>query len=508
MVGYVAVGIYLMESTFPTENWYPVAEQRTYNEIVQGLNWLAIEAFQRNSKLVWVYPPVEKVSTGYEPITMDHVPRYELGNWVFHWLDDIYTSHGLTDEWDGAFALANELRQQYKTNWAIEFSVVMDDNDADHRFADSLFAYASNDCLPPAYPCDSEDRSPIIVMTYNNASYGSLSMDRVVSHEVSHAFGASDEYYDPALPPRQCNDEDDCDIQQSYLATANGNCEFCNPNSMSCYMRRESGNVCTFTPPELGWRDSDGDGVSDAIDQNYSRFCWILYCSSGDILRIYNSLGRLINVFCVTEDQLSETYGAFYWNGVQLNNSASVAGRYSVTKNGAPHGQYSLSQWYPDPDYPFSNHYFLRDTLRFTTPSQDFFIRHDIFDSSGALMGRFQFDVMTRPNTAVLGDLTGWPDGMYTSRVFGWLPSGTNTGVSVLTFVNYACGDVNNDGLLNTNDITYLIEYLFKGGPGPIHSSSADVDNCSGVINVADLTYLVNYLFEGGAPPVCCHNAP
>lgn len=32
----------------------------------------------------------------------------------------------------------------------------------------------------------------------------------------------------------------------------------------------------------------------------------------------------------------------------------------------------------------------------------------------------------------------------------------------------YVCGDINNDNLININDITYLLNYLYFGGPDPI----------------------------------------
>lgn len=60
-------------------------------------------------------------------------------------------------------------------------------------------------------------------------------------------------------------------------------------------------------------------------------------------------------------------------------------------------------------------------------------------------------------------------------------------------------GDANCDGSLNVNDLTFLVNYLFKGGPAP-DSRGGDVDG-NGLINVTDLTYLVNYLFKGGPPP-------
>jgi len=52
---------------------------------------------------------------------------------------------------------------------------------------------------------------------------------------------------------------------------------------------------------------------------------------------------------------------------------------------------------------------------------------------------------------------------------------------------------------VNIADLTYLVDYLFYGGPPPICEAEGDVD-ASGAINVADLTYLVDYLFFGDPP--------
>lgn len=64
-------------------------------------------------------------------------------------------------------------------------------------------------------------------------------------------------------------------------------------------------------------------------------------------------------------------------------------------------------------------------------------------------------------------------------------------------------GNVDGDNGINVADLTYLVDYLFRGGnPGGCPSES-DTDG-SDDINVADLTYLTDYLFRGGsAPPVC-----
>jgi len=64
-------------------------------------------------------------------------------------------------------------------------------------------------------------------------------------------------------------------------------------------------------------------------------------------------------------------------------------------------------------------------------------------------------------------------------------------------------GDANYDMGLNVADLTYLVDYLFKGGPAPPCPDEADI-NGDGPINVADLTYLVDYLFKNGQAPAPC----
>ena len=61
-------------------------------------------------------------------------------------------------------------------------------------------------------------------------------------------------------------------------------------------------------------------------------------------------------------------------------------------------------------------------------------------------------------------------------------------------------GDVDCDGEINVGDLTYLVAYLFQGGPPPPVMETGDVD-ASGGTDVGDLTYLVAYLFQGGPPP-------
>lgn len=70
----------------------------------------------------------------------------------------------------------------------------------------------------------------------------------------------------------------------------------------------------------------------------------------------------------------------------------------------------------------------------------------------------------------------------------------------------YRCGDVNgNETGPNVADVTYLVNYLFVGGPSPNVELVADMnwDGNGSSINVSDVTYLVTYLFSGGPAPTC-----
>ncbi len=82
---------------------------------------------------------------------------------------------------------------------------------------------------------------------------------------------------------------------------------------------------------------------------------------------------------------------------------------------------------------------------------------------------------------------------------------GNNEDVKQVTFSpSYVRGDVNNNGVITSADIIYLVNYIFKGGPAPLPvMSNGDVD-CTGTITASDIIYLVNYIFKGGPAPLVC----
>jgi len=63
-------------------------------------------------------------------------------------------------------------------------------------------------------------------------------------------------------------------------------------------------------------------------------------------------------------------------------------------------------------------------------------------------------------------------------------------------------GDLNGNGLVNTGDVVYLVQYVSAGGPPPVASANADF-NCDGVIDEFDIEYFVNRIYHGG--PRCGH---
>nr|MBN2276143.1 S8 family serine peptidase [candidate division Zixibacteria bacterium] len=61
-------------------------------------------------------------------------------------------------------------------------------------------------------------------------------------------------------------------------------------------------------------------------------------------------------------------------------------------------------------------------------------------------------------------------------------------------------GDADNSGGINILDVTYIVNYLYRGGPAPLTIRAGDADS-SGGINILDATYLIAYLYRGGPPP-------
>ena len=62
----------------------------------------------------------------------------------------------------------------------------------------------------------------------------------------------------------------------------------------------------------------------------------------------------------------------------------------------------------------------------------------------------------------------------------------------------YGCGDCNGDERVTVADATYLVSFIYRGGPAPVGSGDVNLD---GRHTIADGTYLVAFVYRGGPPP-------
>jgi hypothetical protein len=140
------------------------------------------------------------------------------------------------------------LRERYQTDWA--FAIFVANSEGNGTFADGYFAYAYVG-------------GPFFVMTYNNAGYGIANMDAVVSHETGHVFRALDQYSSANIS---------CSTRSGYLGVETQNSQRAGcASDVSSIMR---GGIYPYTANaidpyargQVGWQDSDEDGVLDPID--------------------------------------------------------------------------------------------------------------------------------------------------------------------------------------------------------------------------------------------------
>ena len=68
-------------------------------------------------------------------------------------------------------------------------------------------------------------------------------------------------------------------------------------------------------------------------------------------------------------------------------------------------------------------------------------------------------------------------------------------------------GNVNNspDDQVDIDDMVYMVEYMFLGGPAPVCNEEANVEgSLDGSVDIDDIVYFVEYMFLNGPPPLSC----
>jgi hypothetical protein len=249
LIGRVAVGIVLPESDGSadesTEDWMVDERALALSEITAALDWWV--ALEPNAHLTFVYDDgtAAPVNTSYEPISRPYGDQSL-------WIAEAMAAKGYTGSsyFDQVRSYNNDLRDTYDTNWAFTVFVVDSSHDSDGRFSDGQFAYAYLG-------------GPFLVMTYNNGSYGPQNMDAVAAHEIGHIFLALDQY---------ASAYQTCTRQSGYLGVENqnsqyGNCASNEPSIMRGLIQPyAAGAIDEYARGQVGWRDSDGDGILDPVD--------------------------------------------------------------------------------------------------------------------------------------------------------------------------------------------------------------------------------------------------
>jgi hypothetical protein len=231
LIGSVAVGIIFLESNgsidLQTENWSSAEESNVTSEIQAGFSWWANQ--NPSAFLSFKYAINYSVPTSYEPINRPAFPDQEL--WISEAMS--YLGYPGTDYFAQVRDYVNDLREELNTDWAFAIFVVDSSNDDDGRFTDNYFAYAYLG-------------GPFLVLTYDNNNWGIENMDFIAAHELGHIFYATDEY-------------DGVTEYSGYLNVSD-------VENSGGLMDSSAWFLSEGTKGQVGWRDSDGDGMQDIVD--------------------------------------------------------------------------------------------------------------------------------------------------------------------------------------------------------------------------------------------------
>ena len=257
MIGSVAVGVIMPESSGSIENWTATELDQVTNEIQTGLadyvTWSNTTNSDTNldgvsANVSFAYDFRRSIPTTYEPIqgTSDVCP----------WVSQVLNNMGFSNPegcWEQVFDYIAYLRNTNGTDWATVVFVVDSSANVNGTFTDGYFGFTYGFAT---------------VMTYDNDGWGIDRMDQVTKHETAHVFGAADNYSDPGYGGCFSNTE-----LAGYLGIPNSNCAVIsgttpNPSHDSnVLMTGGNPNRMHWTSQyQIGWRDSDDDHIADEMD--------------------------------------------------------------------------------------------------------------------------------------------------------------------------------------------------------------------------------------------------
>jgi hypothetical protein len=119
MIGSIAVGIILPESTGSNENWTTAMRDSVYSQIATGLDRWRAWGVTNNTNVSFTYEYYYAIPTAYEPIELTS------GNECL-WIAQVMTNLGYSGStcYDQVRNYDNNLRTRLGTNWAVTIFVV------------------------------------------------------------------------------------------------------------------------------------------------------------------------------------------------------------------------------------------------------------------------------------------------------------------------------------------------------------------------------------------------
>lgn len=446
LMGKIAVGVFIMESTGTLEDWSngpPNRQNSVWEKIIIGLNWMHDQAAERGTNVEFWFDNggyYESVPTIWEPITLESSNDYL-------WINDAMDYVGYTsgDSEERMYSYLSDLRSNAGTDWATIIFVIDDWNDEDNMFADEepRFSYAKMwDQRTTTGWYVLRHGGPCLVMTYDNDNWGHHQMPSVLCHEFSHLFGCPDEYPDGYT----CRDgspswDPSCRSNYGYLFYQNYNCEACNADPDSCIMRSQplGSGMCEWTKRHLGWFDSDGDDVPDPIDPNSGKLDYIGGVSPGDYLLIYTLDASFVKRIDVTERNSAPWNGDLYviwdmtnWNG-QVVTTPQI---FLLSRNGGDPISFAFCHYGPFA-IDFAEPWVEGSSLVCSLSTDWAYVRLEIFSPEGEqVLYPIRDELHSRQERMEI-DLSCLPySDSYTARYFAWLPDGSVSPINEFVFAS------------------------------------------------------------------------
>ena len=249
LAGRVSINLLLPESNGAREpsreNWTAAQESQILSKTLAAVN--VLRTLHTGAGLTFTVHLISgrtdvRLRTGYEPIVHSADPYGAAGEEL--WVLDVLTKLGYVDgsRMIRSRQLADATRRADGADWAVNLFVVNSSKDTDGKFADGRFAYTWIG-------------GPHGVLTSDNGAWGAANFDKVVLHEIHHAFYALDQY-----AASGCS----CDAFSGYMGAQNDNCE--NGCALErCVMRDNSSFVSRTTRRMVGSIDADSDGTADVL---------------------------------------------------------------------------------------------------------------------------------------------------------------------------------------------------------------------------------------------------